>query len=1318
MSYNLKGITLKIGADITGLEKSLSKIKAETAGLDKTMNNLKKSMKFDPKLETEYRNLSVTQDLLATKIGSVSKQWNAASQQVIKQESVLKSLKQQMAAVDTSTAEGRKQARALQKDYDALSQSTMAVKAKEQALHNQLIELQNGFISTDSKVLKTYSSMAKLERVTDSLSKKTKLLSLASVGALTAAGAAAISFEDAFTGVTKTVEGTPEQLEKVNQGLKNLAVNTSSSYQTIAHYAELAGQMGVPTKAVVGFTKTVTELGDTTNLVGEEAAQSLAKFSNIMVSDSKKTNNYYSRLGSTIVDLGNKFATTEKDITQMSLRLGVAGKQVGFNSNQVLGLSTALSSLGIKANAGGGSISKMLKRIQLAVSTGNEDLQKFAQVSGMTSEEFQKAWGEDAAGTFLKFVKGIGNTKDVTKTLDDLNIKEIRQAQAMGALAQSSNVLERALNTSATAWSNNSAMATEAEKRYNTMKSQLIQAWEAIKQAFASLGQSMAPTITAVAKSVKNIALGFTQLSDGTKMTIGNILLFTAALSPTLKLTSKFAGGVQSVLGFMGTLGSKALTSASNMRAMATTMETVSGGATIMSANLMTNAASVEKLGQKMIAMQGVIATATPIIMGVTAAIAAIGITVGIVVKKKQEMMEANRKEMEQSDALYKATQNVIKGYDEYQSKVEQIKSQSSSVMASYEENAQKTEMLTNEISQLSQVESMNASQKQLMKEAVSELNSIYPDFQYRVDETSGKLVDQNGNIVTNIDSFKQYMQTLMETAKKQAEAQAYFAKLTLMTEQKAEYDALSDSLDELYEKQRKLQKQAGRGNIQAASKLETVNDDIQKTKDKLGKTNDELRVTQKEVDNLGNHVKEADFDQGFKDKLTKMQEEAKNTGIKIPKALANAIKNGKGDVQSATDYMSTFDAYKKMIDNAGKAGMAIPQKLATEMLNNCGSIQEQIDVMNAIMNFQSIVDNAGATGTKIPSSMAQGIIENYGTLQEQMDAINRLGQFQQLIDNAKITGIQIPQSLAEQVAAGTIGVDQAFAQIQSAAEFRMWASKQSTDTLGSQQVQNLIDAVANGTLSYDEACKQYTDAGLGNKIPKDMEKSKKEAEKGTKATVKVVNDQVGPMGAAGSSLGQAFYNSFASWINGVISLAKKALNKIKEVMSASGSGGKNGSGPNNGKGHSVSAFTALKDRISELPSYITAQYALPEIRTVDSLVGMASGLDSLSPRRMAMLRAATGTAVQVATATVSSIPTSLNYGTAVGGSNSYGLYGLLKNISDRLSNIETRTDELERPVDTTVHVVSVLDGDKVSDTVIDHIERIASMENKSRGGS
>ena len=459
-------------------------------------------------------------------------------------------LKEAMDDCTSGIAEQKKSLVDLGSTYEDSQRTYLGLKAGALGLKNELAGMSKSFISTNETLLRLYDTLGKVSSKSEQFANTVKPLSMLSFAGIAAATKTAIEFEDAWTGVTKTVDGTPQQFEKINKGLKDLAQNTSSTYQDIAHYAELAGQMGIPTDAIVGFTKTITELGDTTNLVGEEAAQSIAKFSNVMVSQSKKTNTYYSRLGSTIVDLGNKFSTTEADIMNMATRLGVAGKMVGFNSNEVLGLSTALSSLGIEAAAGGSSVSKMLKTIDLSVSTGDKKLQKFAEVSGMTSQQFQKAWGEDAAGTFLKFVEGIGKSADVTKTLDELGIKEVRQAQSMGALAQSSDVLASALNVSKNAWNDNTAMANEAEKRYATLKSQLSQTWEAIKQAGNELGQAFTPTLTDLLKIVKKAANAFSNLDEGTQQTIAKMLLLTAAAYPTAKGVSKVAGVTQSAVKF------------------------------------------------------------------------------------------------------------------------------------------------------------------------------------------------------------------------------------------------------------------------------------------------------------------------------------------------------------------------------------------------------------------------------------------------------------------------------------------------------------------------------------------------------------------------------------------------------------------------------------------------------------------------------------------------------------------------------------------------------------------------------------------------
>ena len=67
-------------------------------------------------------------------------------------------------------------------------------------------------------------------------------------------------------------------------------------------------------------------MGEATNLSAEEAATSLARFSNIMGTNQKDIG----RLGATVVGLGNNFATTEREVVEMGIHIAGAGKQAGL----------------------------------------------------------------------------------------------------------------------------------------------------------------------------------------------------------------------------------------------------------------------------------------------------------------------------------------------------------------------------------------------------------------------------------------------------------------------------------------------------------------------------------------------------------------------------------------------------------------------------------------------------------------------------------------------------------------------------------------------------------------------------------------------------------------------------------------------------------------------------------------------------------------------------------------------------------------------------------------------------------------------------
>ncbi|MDK7233959.1 phage tail tape measure protein, partial [Staphylococcus caprae] len=152
---------------------------------------------------------------------------------------------------------------------------------------------------------------------------------------------AAIDYESAFAGVKKTVDGTPQQFEKLSASIRNMAKEMPASATEIASVAEAAGQLGVPIGSIEGFTKTMINLGVSTNLSAEEAATSIAKIGNIMQVSGDDLDSWSAKFGAAVVGLGNNFATTESDIVQMSNRLAASGKLAGLTMPEILGLATA-----------------------------------------------------------------------------------------------------------------------------------------------------------------------------------------------------------------------------------------------------------------------------------------------------------------------------------------------------------------------------------------------------------------------------------------------------------------------------------------------------------------------------------------------------------------------------------------------------------------------------------------------------------------------------------------------------------------------------------------------------------------------------------------------------------------------------------------------------------------------------------------------------------------------------------------------------------------------------------------------------------------
>mgnify|MGYP001560970280 CR=1 FL=1 len=374
----------------------------------------------------------------------------------------------------------------------------------------------------------------------------TMLLGFGAVGALALGGMAksAIDWESSWAGVTKTVDGSAEQLDSLQQGLRDMARELPASHAEIAAVAEAAGQLGVGIDDIEAFTRVMIDLGETTNLSAEEASTSLAQLMNVMGTSSDDVDN----LGSTIVALGNAGASTERDIVAMAQRIAAAGNAAGLSEQDVLAFASALSSVGVEAEAGGTAISKTFRQIDAATREGGKSLDLIAKTAGMTASEFRSAWQKDAAGAVTSFVEGLGGMQargeDVNGVLKDLNMTGERQGDVLGRLAGATkaagteqDLLRESLALAGEAWDDNSALAAEAEKRYQTTAAQAQIALNVIKDEAIDLGNVLLPVVSGILGTITGLADAFGGLPGPAK----NVAVAILGISTMAALT---AGGV------------------------------------------------------------------------------------------------------------------------------------------------------------------------------------------------------------------------------------------------------------------------------------------------------------------------------------------------------------------------------------------------------------------------------------------------------------------------------------------------------------------------------------------------------------------------------------------------------------------------------------------------------------------------------------------------------------------------------------------------------------------------------------------------------
>jgi len=303
--------------------------------------------------------------------------------------------------------------------------------------------------------------------------------------------ASAISVESAFAGVLKTTQDLGTGIfaltglgEEVFQGLRDLSKQVPLTVEELADIAAIGGQFNVVAKDIPKFTKIIAEVGVATKLTAEEAAVGLAQLATVFGATGDELVDSIDRTSSGLIFLGNNFGVAEDRILLGSKNIAGAMAIVGGTEADALALSAAMLRAGIQTEAGGSAIAIALIKINTAVAEGGEMMQAFAEVAGMSANEFATAWRADPVQAFDKFIQGVSlEGSRAAITLGELQIASIRQLRTFLGLAGNADILTDALIGVEQAVADNVARTREANIRFDTMQSKI----QIVKNQFRDL---------------------------------------------------------------------------------------------------------------------------------------------------------------------------------------------------------------------------------------------------------------------------------------------------------------------------------------------------------------------------------------------------------------------------------------------------------------------------------------------------------------------------------------------------------------------------------------------------------------------------------------------------------------------------------------------------------------------------------------------------------------------------------------------------------------------------------------------------------------
>lgn len=345
----------------------------------------------------------------------------------------------------------------------------------------------------------------------------------------------AAKFELAFARVVAVSGKTTKELGFLREELLGLSSQIPVAATELASIAEMGAQMGVSDAYLGQFVETVARFGSVADIAGDQAATMIARISQVNGLGEDKFRN----LASAVLSVSTASNASGAEILRTTMQMQGLGANAGLSATQMVALSAAIISTGMKAEAGGTAIGRFSRAMAIAVDGGGPKLELFAKTAGKSMEEFQKIFKADAFQGIKAFLEGLGSKgiAEQAKILDKLGLSGVRVAGSISNLTRALDMASQQQEIANREFERGTSVVEKSDVVFDTT----IKQWElfqnTVKEVAIRLGDNFLPALNlalggaiALTKGLGELVKLFNLIPAGIRSILAPLLLATAAL--------------------------------------------------------------------------------------------------------------------------------------------------------------------------------------------------------------------------------------------------------------------------------------------------------------------------------------------------------------------------------------------------------------------------------------------------------------------------------------------------------------------------------------------------------------------------------------------------------------------------------------------------------------------------------------------------------------------------------------------------------------------------------------------------------------------